>query len=351
MIGTLNMKTKLFSIFILSTLLIAGCGAKKTPEPTISAEQIQQWAAQTVNAIVAQEKPVTTQIAVIPQTTPTSQIISIPPTLPPQPPTAVPTIPQTNPGAGAPAAPIQRACDQFGFVSDVTVPDKTAMQPNQGFQKIWRIQNTGSCTWTPAYQFVFYSGDQLSAPGAVQIPGTVAPGQTVDIAVDMRAPNVNGEFQGNWLMRNSSGAIFGTSAATTPIWVKIKVSEAAANVPANTPVPGASGSTCTILSISPNGSESFAPNSKVTFAVSVRNDSAVTWDTANYDLAFIDGNNMLENKNITAQDIPYNIPPGQTLNVSFGGITPNTNGLFPMTWGVVQNNVINCQFTFRVNIP
>lgn len=346
------MKTKLSILFLLSALLIAGCGPKKTPEPTISAEQIQKWAAETVNAIVAQEKPATTQIAVIPQVNPTSQVISVPPTLPPQLPTVIPTIPQISSGSGAAAQPVQRACDQFGFVSDVTVPDNTAMQPNQGFQKIWRIQNTGTCTWSTAYQFVFYGGEQMSAPPAVQIPSTVAPGQTVDIAVDMKAPNANGDFQGNWLMRNASGSIFGTSAATSPIWVKIKVSGAASNAPANTAAPGtvAGGGTCTVVSMSPSSAETFGPNSKMTFAVSVRNDSAVTWDTANFDIAFIDGNNMLENKNIVAQDIPYNIPPGQTLNVSFGGITPNTNGRFPMTWAVVQNNVIHCQFTFNVNV-
>ena len=103
-------------------------------------------------------------------------------------------------------------------------------------------------------------------------------------------------------------------------------------------------------SISPNGSETFGPSAPLTFSVTVRNDSAVAWDTANYDLALIEDNNMLRNPALTAQDIPTTIAPGQTLSVSFEGVAPNTGGLFTMTWGIVQNNVINCQFTFRVNV-
>ncbi len=343
------MKLKYALLLFLSVLLLTACGGKSAPEPTISAEQIQKWAAETVDAIVAQDKPATTQIAVLPQATPTSQIIAVPPTIPALP-TAIPTLPvAAQPSGGSYAPPAQTACDRFAFVSDVSIPDKTAMQPNQTFQKIWRIQNSGSCTWTTAYQFVFYSGEQMGAPAAVQIPSTVSPGQTVDVAVDMRAPNANGEFQGNWLMRNASGALFGTSAQTTPIWVKIVVSGATGNaVPAGSVSSG--GGTCTVQSISPNGSEVFGPNAPMTFSVTVRNDSAVAWDTANYDLALIEGNNMLRNPALTAQDIPTTIAPGQTLTISFEGITPNTGGLFTMTWGIVQNNVINCQFTFRVNV-
>ena len=86
------MKLKYALLLFLSVLLLTACGGKSAPEPTISAEQIQKWAAETVDAIVAQDKPATTQIAVLPQATPTSQIIAVPPTIPALP-TAIPTLP------------------------------------------------------------------------------------------------------------------------------------------------------------------------------------------------------------------------------------------------------------------
>ncbi len=339
---------------ILMTALVSGCGRKPTPAPTISAEQIQKWAAETVNAIVEKDGTEKTQIAVVPQATPTRPPVTVP-TLPEVArATAIPTVaPYTGGGGGgSPAQPVQpRACDSFNFVADVTVPDKTAMTPGQAFTKIWRIVNNGTCTWNQSYSFVFVSGDQMSAPAMVQVPTIVAPGGTVDIAVDMRAPNINGEITSNWMMRNASGAVFGTNASSNPIWAKIVVSGASGgNVPGATAVPANPGATCTVLSLSPNGSENFSPNQSLTFSVTVRNDTNVTWDSANYDLAMIDGNNMLRNPAIVAQDIPYNIGPGQNLSVSFDGVAPNTGGTFPMTWGIVQNNVIHCQFTFKVNV-
>ena len=46
---------------ILMTALVSGCGRKPTPAPTISAEQIQKWAAETVNAIVEKDGTEKTQ--------------------------------------------------------------------------------------------------------------------------------------------------------------------------------------------------------------------------------------------------------------------------------------------------
>lgn len=343
----MNKKNRsLVLLVILIVAVLTGCGGKKEPEPTISAEQIREWAQQTVQAIVAQDAPSETQIAVVPQTTPTSQVISLPPTLPALP-TAVPTIKPQFPSYNV-AQPAAQVCDQFGFVADVTIPDKSAMQPNQGFTKTWRISNKGTCNWTPAYQFVFYSGDQLNAATAVQIPRNVAPGETIDISVDMRAPNFNGEFQGNWLMRNASGGLFGTSTSLTPVWVKITVSGAAQNA-STAPVGSGGGSgTCSVLSIEPTANRSFNANESFNFAVTVRNDSPTTWTRSDFDVAFIDGNYMLRTPGKTLVDIPYDVAPGQNLYMELDGVAPNTPGNFPMTWGVVQNNVINCSFTFNV---
>ena len=37
------------------------------------------------------------------------------------------------------------------FVSDVTIKDGQTLYGNESFTKVWRVKNTGSCTWTPDY--------------------------------------------------------------------------------------------------------------------------------------------------------------------------------------------------------
>jgi hypothetical protein len=58
----------------------------------------------------------------------------------------------------------------------------------------------------------------------VNIPSTVAPGQTVDLPIGVVAPMVPGSYRGEWILRNPSGTSFGVGAnGTGPIWVAINV--------------------------------------------------------------------------------------------------------------------------------
>ncbi len=56
------------------------------------------------------------------------------------------------------------------------------------------------------------------------LPTEVAPGQTIDLAMNFTAPVVEGSYRGNWQIRNDKGEIFGTTAtANRPFWVSIQV--------------------------------------------------------------------------------------------------------------------------------
>lgn len=63
----------------------------------------------------------------------------------------------------------------------------------------------------------------MGSPAAVALPSDVPQGQTIDISVDMVAPLVPGTYQGNWKLKNASGAWFGLGPGAGPFWVKIKV--------------------------------------------------------------------------------------------------------------------------------
>jgi hypothetical protein len=100
-----------------------------------------------------------------------------------------------------------------------TIPDGTDFAPSSAFKKTWRVRNTGTCTWNTSYAIVFDHGDSLSAPAAVAFPGVVAPGQEVDLSLNMFAPAAPGTYESFWKFRNASGVIF----VANPCFAKIDV--------------------------------------------------------------------------------------------------------------------------------
>ena len=108
------------------------------------------------------------------------------------------------------------------FVSDQTIKDGQALYAGESFTKVWRVKNTGSCTWTKDYSFGFVSGNRMGGRDA-RLAQSVAPGQTIDISVDMIAPGANGTYNGYWQMRSPQGRGFGQT-----VWVKVRVDGSAA---------------------------------------------------------------------------------------------------------------------------
>jgi hypothetical protein len=150
------------------------------------------------------------------------------PSVTPQPSSTSPIITSAPTVTQAPAQPTQSAklCDQAapGVPIDVTVPDDTRMSPGVTFTKTWRLVNTGTCTWSTDYSIAVFSGEPMGTSTGEQLPNTVAPGQSIDISVDLTAPNAAGTYQGNWKLRNASGQWFGIGPnGNSPFWVKIVV--------------------------------------------------------------------------------------------------------------------------------
>lgn len=191
----------------VSALILSACNApgRETPTPTQDANAVFTAAAQTANVRM-------TENARPPSPTP------VPPTDTPAPPTntLAPTQPLTPTVTLAPTT--SAGTDNAVYVADVTVPDGTTFQPGDTFKKTWQIKNGGTSTWTTAYRFVYVAGDQMSGPASVPVPNEVAPGQTVNISVDLKAPADAGEYTGYWRMMNANGKLFDSS-----VYVKINV--------------------------------------------------------------------------------------------------------------------------------
>ncbi len=119
-------------------------------------------------------------------------------------------------------------CDRAapGVPLDVTVFDGDKFFPGSSFTKIWRLTNRGSCSWDSNYAVVHFSGSDFAAATEQYFSKTISPGQSVDIVVDMVAPNTPGSYSSYWMLRNPEGKYFGIGPdGNSPFWVMIEVVE------------------------------------------------------------------------------------------------------------------------------
>ncbi|MBI5951661.1 MAG: hypothetical protein HY865_08385 [Chloroflexi bacterium] len=142
------------------------------------------------------------------------------------PPPTVSGTPATPTNTPIPTAAVTSKCDAIQFLGDVTYPDGSLVSRNSGFVKTWRLQNIGTCSWTPSYALVFVGGDSMGGASAVALPRNVNPGETIELSVTLTSPNKGGNYRGYWKLRNAAGALFGFgSQADTAFWVDINVNK------------------------------------------------------------------------------------------------------------------------------
>jgi len=203
------MKSIRFVLAILFIVALAGCNLPNS-EATSPPETVFTLAAQTVDAEL-------TRVAQT-QAPPTVSA-----TLTPFPSSTAAGAPTPTRTAAQTSTPTPIPCNAAGFVSDVTIPDGTAMAPNQTFTKTWRLKNIGTCTWNSAYQVVFDHDKAMSGPASQPLTtGIVAPGETLDISVNLKAPPAVGSYKGYWMLRDPNDVLFGLRG-DEPFWVSIVV--------------------------------------------------------------------------------------------------------------------------------
>ena len=135
-----------------------------------------------------------------------------------------PTLGATRvPPTAPPASGDIKPCYSANFVSDVTIPDGTIVNPGSTFMKTWRVLNSGSCTWDSTYKFVFVDGDIMGGGYVYSFPGVAGPGQTVDIPIQLYAPQVAGSYTGTWKIEAPDKTIFGVGQYDQPLSVQVVV--------------------------------------------------------------------------------------------------------------------------------
>ncbi|MBN2503590.1 MAG: hypothetical protein JXB38_22635 [Anaerolineales bacterium] len=137
-------------------------------------------------------------------------------------------------------------CDLAGFVADVTIPDGTEVQSGAVFTKTWRVRNDGTCVWNSGYSLVFVEGFQMDGPESQRLTSsTIPPGGSVDLSLDLVAPDETGIYLGGWMLENGDGERFGLQYGEA-FYVEIKV------VPGPTP-------TDTVVPVTPPATATTGP--------------------------------------------------------------------------------------------
>jgi len=89
---------------------------------------------------------------------------------------------------------------------------------DKNLQKIWVIKNSGELPWPSGTQLDWQSGDKLETSPERNIVPEAAPGEDVDISVDIVAPNRPGSYAGHFRMVLPNGVPFGNR-----VWVDFVV--------------------------------------------------------------------------------------------------------------------------------
>jgi hypothetical protein len=224
---------QLFIISIATALILAACGAGGTPAPT---QDINAINTAIVGTTVAQFSAQFTQTALaMPQATNTPLPTNTPETLPtfalPTQDTsgALPTVSfdvtPTIAGLASPlpaftqvASPVPAATQALGdscfnavYEADVTYADGTTVKGGETFTKVWKIRNTGTCTWDEGFELVYIGGSpNLGVTNyKFQSKDAVVGGAAIDVPVGVTAPCAAGQYEGHWRMRNDAGYYFG----------------------------------------------------------------------------------------------------------------------------------------------
>eukprot|EP01111_Echinosteliopsis_oligospora_P010118 TRINITY_DN3093_c0_g1_i1.p1 TRINITY_DN3093_c0_g1~~TRINITY_DN3093_c0_g1_i1.p1 ORF type:complete len:663 (-),score=240.22 TRINITY_DN3093_c0_g1_i1:68-2056(-) len=128
-------------------------------------------------------------------------------------------------GSSAPSSLRQKPIARF--VKDVTIPDGTRVAVGTKVVKTWRVRNEGD-SWPSGAVLVHVGGENLTTNTTVPIP-SAAPGEEVDISVELNMPSVPGRYNTFWRLCTAEGNRFGQR-----MWADIVACPVPASIPIST---------------------------------------------------------------------------------------------------------------------
>jgi len=114
------------------------------------------------------------------------------------------------------------------FVDDLTIPDRSDVEPGAELDKRWEVRNSGSCDWDNDYRLVRIGSDRdyrLVRIGSDRFIGVdeialfpARAGKNAVWQVVLTIPSEPGEYIGRWQALAPEGQLFGEEVY---IWVYV----------------------------------------------------------------------------------------------------------------------------------
>lgn len=191
---------KLLAVVSTIVLIISACGSPAAQESAISTA-----VALTVEARTAPEGPLLSPVPALTDT----------------------PLPLATATISATETPLSEAavqnCTTSAILAGETYPDGTIVLPGTTFTKMWRIQNSGTCTWDTTWQLVFTGGDRLDSSLIYNLPLPAGPGQSIEIPIILKSPDGSGPHTGEWMLKSPWGKTFGIGQYSVPLTASIVV--------------------------------------------------------------------------------------------------------------------------------
>lgn len=254
------MKKYTIYIFLILTIFTSACGGINT-EPTPDSGAVLTQAALLADQGLTQTAAAAPPTQTFTPTTatginPTATFISIPtnslsPTaintqqaIPPT--SALPAVTVTSTSSGPAAIPTATAptgntsdtnCYKASYESETAPFDYSKFPVDSGFNKMWKVKNIGTCTWTENFSLVLiaaYKDGQLTGEAFGNPPvifpvfhRTIIPNDYAWVSINMKTPSEPGIYAMYYKFQTEDGKIFGIWGQGTEgsLWIKINITK------------------------------------------------------------------------------------------------------------------------------
>jgi hypothetical protein len=225
---------------------------------------------------------------------------------------------------------VGEACTyRAAFLGDVTIPDNTITAPGAPFVKTWRLRNDSTCAWGPGlklHSLYFINGNQLGAPAEVPLPSVVQPGGTIDVSINMTAPNQPGTYRSEWMLQVADAMLLGVGPdGQTPLYTQIVVQAGQPNYP-----PPCTYRATFLGDVTMPDNAVLSPGAPFVKTWRLRNDGTCAWgpNAPVYAVTNINGSSFGAP---TVLSMPV-AQPGSIIDLSINMAAPNAPGNYRSEW-------------------
>ncbi|MDD2695679.1 MAG: NBR1-Ig-like domain-containing protein [Anaerolineales bacterium] len=122
-------------------------------------------------------------------------------------------------------SPLTPACNSnLTFVQDLSIPDGAQVAPEERLDKVWEVENSGTCNWDERFRVRLVAGPELGAPPESAL-FPARSGARAALRMRFTAPAEPGAYRSAWQAVDPQGKLFGdlffiefeVVAATGPI--------------------------------------------------------------------------------------------------------------------------------------